>query len=177
MALETSRLGRDLSRLEKVAALIMIAILFALFMRKADSVAAEAERTLLIARLQDIYGRLATQRADLMVRPTASAQTLDGLVRALGRGELLIVAHERGFDWSRVRPGEFVYFRELRRLDYLLQYPDYFVVAARDPPRIRFQVEPRYVDSNGNGRYDEPADTLSGADVKLLDVDALNREP
>ena len=84
------------------------------------------------------------------------------------------IESERAFDWESVAPGAWVYFEDVRRIEYRVISEDYFEVEKTGPKRVRFQVEPRYVDINGNGRFDDSVDRLDGAVLKLLDPRAFS---
>lgn len=174
MAIETTALRRNLTRLETMVYCIIIIVLFVLFMRRMAAVEASAEKAILLSRYQDMQSRLMTLRAGLLQQGGhAGALRLDDLVRKIGWGEIQFVEIGETLDWDTVPPGAWVYFKAARQLQYHVISADYFEVEAAVPKRVRFQIEPRYADINGNGRYDEPGDRLEGAAVQLLDPRAL----
>ena len=175
MAIETTTLKRNLSRLELALAILVIAVLISVFMRRMDTVSAAAERSILLARYQDMQSRLMSLRAGVITRQAQTAALrLDDVVRSLGRGDILFVPRETGFDWGRIGPGEWVYFRASHLLEYRVTHEEFFAVAAQAPTRVRFQLEPRYADIDGNGRYDEATERLEGATIRLLDSGVFN---
>lgn len=176
MALESVSFARNLSRLELAAAVVLVGVLAALFFQRMDTVAREAERTLLRARYQDMQSRLATYRAELMLARGAARPHLAELVRHLGRGDLLF-AESAGLDWNSVPSGGWVYLADQRELHYRVSHGADFAGAFGEPARVRFQLVPLFADSDGNGRYDEPGDTLRGAELRPLDPAALAATP
>ena len=54
-------------------------------------------------------------------------------------------------------------------LTYRVQHGDYLYTALPGPPRIRFQVQLRYDDIDGNGRYDPGIDSLGGVALVPLE--------
>lgn len=54
-------------------------------------------------------------------------------------------------------------------LTYRVQHGDYLETELPGPPRIRFQLQLRYDDVDGNGRYDAGIDNLGGVGLVLLE--------
>ncbi|MCZ6665562.1 MAG: hypothetical protein O7B81_09670 [Gammaproteobacteria bacterium] len=175
MAIETASLRRNLSRLEVAVAVLIIAVLFAVFMNRVSHVEAAAEKAILIAQFQDMQTRLLTLKVSFVLQEIQGRPpTLHDVVRHVGRGDLEFIESERAFDWESVDPGAWVYFEDVRRIEYRVISEDYFEVEKTGPKRVRFQVEPRYVDINDNGRFDDSVDRLDGAVLKLLDPGAFS---
>jgi hypothetical protein len=174
MAIETASLRRNLSRFEIAVTIIIIAILFAMFMNRMGRVEAAAEKSMLRAQYQDMQSRLITLKVSFVFQEQQGRPlTLRDVVRHIGRGELEFFESEGAFDWGRIAPGERVYFEDVRRIEYRAINEDYFDVEKTTPKRVRFQVEPQYVDMNGNGTYEESVDRLDGVTLRLLDQRAL----
>jgi hypothetical protein len=54
-------------------------------------------------------------------------------------------------------------------LTYRVQYGDYLETDLPGPPRVRFQLQLRYQDVNGNGRYDPGSDSLGSVGLVALE--------
>ncbi len=54
-------------------------------------------------------------------------------------------------------------------LIYRVEHGDYLDTELPGPPRIRFQLQLRYEDINGNGRYDPASDSLGGVSLVALE--------
>ena len=175
MAIETTSLRRNLSRVELAAALVMIAILFAMFMNRVTRVEAAAEKSILRATYQDMQSRLITLKVTLVFQEKRDQPlSLSGIARHIGRGTMPLFESEANVNWEDLPRGAWIYFKDTQRFEYRVINEDYFDVESEEPKRVRFQLEPRYVDINRNGRYDESQDHLAGAVLKLLDERAFS---
>lgn len=174
MTVSSRSLARNLSRLELVVSVAIMALLLGLFLSRMSALEAAAERAVLRARYQDMQARLMTSRTELILREARTRPlTLDDLARHLGRGEVLMAATAAAVDWAAVPPGGWVYLRDSGEFHYRVINAGRIVAGLDDPPRVRFQLEPMFADDNQNGRYDPPAETLYGASLRLLDAAAL----
>ncbi|WP_127474655.1 hypothetical protein [Sulfurivermis fontis] len=54
-------------------------------------------------------------------------------------------------------------------LIYRVDHGEYLETELPGPPRIRFQLQLRYEDRNGNGRYDADSDALGGVSLVTLE--------
>ncbi|MGE0482878.1 MAG: hypothetical protein AB7Q81_01935 [Gammaproteobacteria bacterium] len=142
MAITTTALQRNLSRFELALALLVLAILVSLFLRRMENVSAAAEEAAVRTRVQDMEARLMTLRASFASGDYAGRQlNEDDIVRILARGDVPAAATARGFDWSAVPEGSWVYFADRRQFAYRVIHAGRFPAAAGEPPQLRFQVE------------------------------------
>lgn len=170
MAIETAVLRRNLSRVELAAAIVIIAVLFAMFMNRVTRVEAAAEKSILRATYQDMQSRLITLKVSLVFQEKRDQPlTLSGIARHIGRGTLPLLESQAEVRWEDVPRGAWIYFKDTQHIEYRVINEDYFDVESEQPKRVRFQLEPRYVDTNRNGQYDETEDRLEGAVLRLLD--------
>ena len=175
MAIETASLTRNLSRVELAAAIVIIAILFAMFMNRVTRVEAAAEKSILRATYQDMQSRLITLKVSLVFQENRDQPlTLTGVARRIGRGMMPLLDSDTEVNWEDLPRGAWVYFKDAQRFEYKVINDDYFDVESDAPKRVRFQLEPRYVDINRNGQYDESQDHLEGAVLRLLDEGAFS---
>ena len=160
--------------MELAVAIVIIAILFAMFMKRVTRVEAAAEKSILQATYQDMQSRLITLKVSLVFQENhAEPLQLIDIARHLGRGILPLVELAVQVNWEDVPRGSWVYLMDMQRFEYRVINEDYFAVEVERPKRVRFQLEPRYVDVNRNGTYDESQDRLQGAVLKLLDETAF----
>lgn len=140
MARSTAALGRNLSRLELALAIVVIAVLAALFMRRMTSVEQAAEEAWLATRVQYIQSHLMTLRLTAMSDPAAAPPRDAGeVVKTLGYDDIHWFEHAAAVDWAAVPPGEWVY---LRTSQQLLYRPASAAMpgATGAPPRVTFQL-------------------------------------
>lgn len=174
MNVSSPSLARNLSRMELVVSVAIMALLLGLFLSRMSALEAAAERAVLRARYQDMQSRLMTLKTEWMLREVPARRlTLDDLARHLGRGEVLMAATAAAVDWAIVPPGGWVYLRDSGEFHYRVINAERIATGPGDPPRVRFELEPAFADSNGDGHYDPPAETLYGARLRLLDTAAL----
>jgi hypothetical protein len=175
MAIETAVLRRNLSRVELGLAVLIIGVLFAIFMNRVTEVEAAAEKAILRATYQDMQSRLLTLKVSLVFQENrAQPIKLNDIARHLGRGTLPLLDSESLVNWEDVPRGSWMYFKDTQLVEYRVINEDYFDVGKAAPKRVRFRLEPHYVDINGNGRYDESEDHLNGAALRLLDKEVFS---
>ncbi|MGR8918528.1 MAG: hypothetical protein ACU85V_02825 [Gammaproteobacteria bacterium] len=143
MALSTSSLYRNLSRLELAIAVIVISILVVSFLQRMRAVELAAERATLDGQVQDMQARLLGLRADVLGgRISAGELSLSAIARRIGHPETVYVAAERGFDWNGLRPGGWVYFEEGAEFAYRPLAGKDMPGASGRPPRVRLRLRP-----------------------------------
>lgn len=70
---------------------------------------------------------------------------------------------------ERLAPRRWYYEPQQGILIYRVAYGEYLDTALPGPPRIRFQLQLRYADRNGNGRYDAGSEDLDGVGLVALE--------
>jgi hypothetical protein len=138
--------ARNLSRLELALVVIVIAILFAVFMRRVERVEAAMERAMVNLAVQDLQSRLLMLAAEQELRRAAGgpASALDDNPLRLALPLLQNYVGERDTpDWSTIKPGQWVYVRASGTLEYRVVNTRYVDTgSARDPARIRLRLAP-----------------------------------
>jgi hypothetical protein len=76
-------------------------------------------------------------------------------------------------EWERIEPGSWVYDTARKLLIYRIINERYFKTELVGPKRLRYRIEPRFVDRNGNGRFDPASERAIGISVVSLDAGAL----
>lgn len=66
-------------------------------------------------------------------------------------------------------PRQWYYEPQQGILVYRVAHGDYLETELPGPPRIRFQLQLRYEDRNGNGRYDPDGESLGGVNLVALE--------
>ncbi|MCC7412160.1 MAG: hypothetical protein IT495_11100 [Gammaproteobacteria bacterium] len=173
MTIALRSLARDLSRIELALAVVLIAVLVALFLRRMERVEALMERTTVQLVVQDLQARLLMYRAELTAKPAPDA--LAALVGANPVGTIIpalasYAGERERIDWNEIRPGQWAFERSTGTLGYR-------VMHARDldggeglrPARLRYRLEPIYDDLDRDGRYDPARDRLYGIRFARLD--------
>ncbi|MEE4303610.1 MAG: prepilin-type N-terminal cleavage/methylation domain-containing protein [Wenzhouxiangella sp.] len=68
-----------------------------------------------------------------------------------------------------IPPGSWYYDRSIRQLRYRLRFPQYLAHPPYDTPvELSWQVRLRYVDNDGDGRYNAQADSLRGIALEAM---------
>lgn len=174
MAIETTSLSRNLSRFELAISILLIALLFGAFMSRMSGVEGAAERSILQARYQDMQARLLTLKVSFVSgREGAEGLTLRDVVRHIGRGEIVMLASRDDPGWEAVEPGGWAWWEASGTLVYRVMNAEFFELEEHDAPVVRFKLEPRFVDTRSDGRYDPGEDRLTGAVLRAIDADAL----
>lgn len=174
MAIQTASLSRNLSRMELAIVIVIIAVLFAMFMARMRSVEGAAERSMVLARYQDMQARLLTLKVRFVGGGTERTPlAVRDVVRHIGRGDVVTLRSLDDPDRDGVPAGSWAWAEAERLLVYRIINRDYFEVGGDRPEFARFKLEPRYVDINQNGRYDEPVDRLTGATLRPIDASVL----
>lgn len=163
VSLASAARSRNLSRLELALVVIVIAVLMMMFMRRMERVEAAMERAMVQLVVQDLQSRLLMYKADL----TISGRE-DGLADIIGANPVGTIIPVLGnyagaydeVDWDAVLPGQWVFDRRAGTLEYRVIHEDWVDTPVRHPARIRLRIEPRYVDVDGDGRYDPGTDRL-----------------
>jgi general secretion pathway protein G len=70
---------------------------------------------------------------------------------------------------EQLAPRRWYYEPQEGILIYRVEAGDYLETELPGPPRIRFQLQLRYDDANGNGRYDAGIDSLGGVGMVALE--------
>lgn len=140
MAIETTLLTRSLKRLELALAIVVVAVLVAVFMQRVDHVANAAEQAMLTARLQDMQARLMSLRTEFVAGARTQPLSLDAVVDFIDDGDIARAPRQGGFDWAAMQPGSWVYFRDTRELVYRATAP--LPGTRGSPPRVYFQIVP-----------------------------------
>ena len=70
---------------------------------------------------------------------------------------------------DEVPPGNWYFYRPDGDLIYRVRQTRYLRTDLAGPPRIRFRVDIRFQDNNGNGRYDPDSDGFEGLSFHALD--------
>lgn len=89
---------------------------------------------------------------DYLDPPPANYQRLDGPVPP-----------------EQLTPRRWYYEPQEGILLYRVDHGEYLETELGGPPRIRFQLQLRYDDSNGNGRYDADSESLGGVSLVALE--------
>ncbi|GAB4303420.1 MAG: hypothetical protein Kow0096_25490 [Thiohalomonadaceae bacterium] len=70
---------------------------------------------------------------------------------------------------EQLAPRRWYYEPQQGVLIYRVAHGDYLETELPGPPRLRFQLQLRYEDRNGNGRYDAGSEYLSGVNLVALE--------
>lgn len=183
-------ISRDLSRLELVVALLIMALLIGVFVHHALRVFAHAERSAVMVTVTNINNALLYR--SLMLAGNNNWEGLAGLAKvnpmALMRGrsgeplrkegaELRITDPDVAVgnylgeyydpDPSTMKGGSWYFDRNGRLLVYLVNNDEFFISDLEGPARIVYQIRLEYEDVNGNGVFDPPPDEFGS--VRLVE--------
>jgi len=70
---------------------------------------------------------------------------------------------------EQMTPRQWYYDPQQGILVYRVAHGEYLETELPGPPRIRFQLQLRYEDRNGNGRYDPDSESLGGVNLVTLE--------
>lgn len=191
-------LFRNLSRLELVAAWIVILVLIGSFTRYMFVVFARAEQTMVertvmnintalkyqigMARMKgdhEYIGRIASGNPVEHIRSFNPAYTLeaDGMEMAQSLATLPAVSAPSnyggeidGTDLDSVRQGNWYYNKQDGTLVYIIRNDEYFVTDVEGPPRLRYRLDIEFEDINDNGKFDPATDSLRGIGLNSVDT-------
>lgn len=166
--------ARNLRRLELALVVVVLALLVGFFARRMERVEAAMERTMLQLVVQDLQARLMMRAAGVNFGPEPlplaeliGANPVQVLTAAPGE----YLGERTGVDWSTVPPGAWVYDRSDGTLGYRVRHARFIDTGAGAPPaRVRWRIEPVYVDLDGDGRFEAGRDRL--VNVRLRPVTA-----
>ncbi|MEX2487890.1 MAG: hypothetical protein WD356_00005 [Pseudomonadales bacterium] len=181
-------IDRNLSRLEQVVSMLLVALFIGWFGHYALVMFAEAERAMLQATVTNINTALRHQALTAAMKkdrdfyaglqdinPMVDLQPrgeLDSAVRQAGSGELDIVLYSYGIlyptanylgEYGAGGPqapegGHWYYDKTNKELVYLVRNTEYFVSEGKDEDRVRFKVVINYADANNDGEYSPAVD-------------------
>lgn len=189
--------GRNLSRLEMVASLVLVALVFGTFVERGLRVFAAAEKSAMQAAVLNmnsalrilyyeyvVSGRLgevaAWQGANPILllgdgRGTLQTGTLARFPE-LGRFEAAtagIAGRYRGEVEMEPPPdlqgGEWYFDRGAAALVYRVRNGEYFRSDLPDPPRVRYRLDVRFDDPDGDGQYNPATDRPVDVELRPLD--------
>lgn len=167
MAIDSTSLFRNLSRLEMIVAVVMIGILVALFLSRMQHVEVAAESASLRNQVQDMQSRLMSLRTEqLMGHNPQIPLTLATLAKRIGRGSLLLLEQETELHWDELKPGNWAYLKAEKQFVYRTIAGDALVGARGSPAHIRFEFVPIYA---ANAENNNPAGRLLGAQIRALE--------
>ena len=157
MTLESKARQTNLRRLEWFVMIAGIAVLMTVFMRRAERLEAEMERTAYDLTVRNL-------RTELVMFETGhriSGRMADLATAAAGNPVGVVFMEPTGYAGAfdgdrpeRVRPGQWYYDNKGRYLVYRVNHSRYFRSELPGVERIRLRVELKYRDQNGNGGYD-----------------------
>jgi general secretion pathway protein G len=189
---------RNLSRLELVAAWIIILLLIGTFARHMLVVFARAEQSMVertvmnietalkykagMARMKGEYNIISElannnpveQLQSLVTEPPASVDEI-GLRRFLPMLSSIATPGNYGgeietADPDTVQTGFWYYNNTDRTLVYIVSNREFFVSEVEGIPRLRYRINVDYIDKNNNADYDPGIDVFRSID--LVNIDA-----
>lgn len=197
MYLASRWLFRNLSRLELVAAWIVILVLIGSFTRYMLVVFARAEQTMVertvlnintalkyqvgMARMKgdhEYIGRIVSGNPVEHVRSFNPSYPLDGngmkidpsLASLPALSALSNYAGEiDDMDPESVRKGNWYYNKNDGTLVYIVRNKEYFVTDLEGPERLRYRLDVDFEDRNDNGKFDPDVDALHGIGLNSMD--------
>ncbi len=198
MYLASRWLFRNLSRLELVAAWIVILVLIGVFARYMFVVFARAEQTMIERSVTNINTAL-KYTAGL-----AGMQGKYGIIKQLAEGNPMLLGSRyeselpfgelpvqdephlslppalsvpsgyggtvTGSELDGLERGRWYYDEAEGLLIYLVRNTEFFVSELEGVPRIRYEVRLDYTDRNGNGEYDPGMDDYHSIRLESRDV-------
>lgn len=186
---------RNLTKLELVISLLLIAVLIGAFARHTLKMFALAEQTSVFLTVNNINTALNYQAALLVMRPPAGGvpdlerlnpMTLMGTARiaadATGQELTEQVRQDRALaspsgylgeledpDPDSIEGGRWYYDLTAGLLVYRVQNSEFFHSILPGAPRLRFAVAVDYEDRDGDGRFDAARDEYRGIHLRSVD--------
>ncbi len=189
-------LDRNLTRLERALALIIILLVLGTFTRHILLVFARAEMSMVSATIINLnsslkyYAALAVMRGDYAqlsrmdgMNPVDEVQLLqDNLVENNEQVELIsetstfptfnkprnYIGELKRPDPDMIAKGEWYFDTDTRTLNYRVINAEYFSGEMQSNNIISFKVNIEYVDSDGNGRYNPQTDKFVSINVENI---------
>ena len=172
MAFQRTRLNRPLSRLEISLSIILIAVFFAVIMKRLAMLDAMGEsralemtiRNLRMGTMLYVSNELLSGRLDRIVALTRESPVGRVIDAPGGYTGALHDAHA-----ANIKPGQWYYDLDDHTLVYYIAHGEYFHTEGRGPKRVRIKMKLEYRDNNHNGVYDADIDRPTGIRVDVLD--------
>ncbi|MEX2524891.1 MAG: hypothetical protein WD750_08035 [Gammaproteobacteria bacterium] len=197
MYLASRWLFRNLSRLELVAAWIVILVLIGAFARYMFVVFARAEQTMVertvmninttlkyqvgMARMRGDYehiGRIVLGNPVEHVRSFNPSYPLEGngMEIELSLASLPALSAPSNYageiddmNLESARKGNWYYNKNDGTLVYIVRNNEYFVTDLEGPERLRYRLDVDFEDTNNNGKFDPGVDALHGIGLNSMD--------
>lgn len=192
MELAPRWISRDLSRLELVIALLVMAILIGTFVNHALRVFAHAERSSVMVTVTNINNALLYHSLSLIGknkwRELADMEYMNPMQLLRGRSDELLRSDKDaglkisdsnspvgnylgefdGPDVSTLEHGKWYFDTSENNLIYMVNNDEYFISDMEGPARIVYQVVIDYEDVDSDGLFDPSSDEFSS--VKLVEI-------
>ena len=163
---------RHLKRLEHAVLLAVILLLIAAAGYRVGGVMGDAERVAFEVSVNNLRAAVGLEVA----RRLSHEGGFDSLTDMMGANPMAYAAPPHNYlgetsleDPNLLQPGSWSYHSLDRVLIYRVGRESGFKGDLMYPPRVRFRIEPRYDDNDGDGRYDPHIDLLRAIRLKALD--------
>lgn len=166
------RARRGFSLLELVIVIVIVSVLLVIAIDRLLRLRFEAERvtvqSVIAAMKSGLYVEFAAAAAGGRDARIDAARGTNPMLRLAERPESY-AGEFFGADPKLFEPGTWYFDTRDRALVYLVRFPERFVSALPDPPRLRLAVEPDYDDLDRNGRFDAGRDPVRGLKLVALE--------
>jgi hypothetical protein len=172
--------SRELSRLERVMAVVLMVVFIAVFLERASVLLARVERAAMTTALVNAQNLLRV-RAVLLARRgeqggLAALEGSNPMSAAQAAGSPVSADPPRNYlgalenpDPAVIGGAQWYFDRRENVLVYRVRNGAYFDTRLPGPKRARFAVRIDYVDSNGDGRFDSETDRFNGATLRPVE--------
>jgi len=194
MQLAPRWLDRNLSRLEMIVSVTIIMLFIGAFMQHMLIVFARAERSMVnrtvtnintALKYRAVFDLMRSDYRDLAImentNPMAVTETVQPHNDSTPR-RVQPKSGAAGFSRPANYIGEFAspdpaaepkgvwyYDTGKRQLVYIVRNTEFFSSDLTGVPRLRFRVKIDYIDSDGNGKFDPPADKYRSVQLQSMD--------
>jgi len=151
--------------LELTIVVIIAALLFVYAVQRITMVDILAEKADMENTLGSLRSALAIQFAKRVADrrlPSVAELSGENPVKFLNRPPNNYLGELEGADPAGISAGYWYFDKRQRELIYRVRNADHFVSALDGTPRAAFKVVVLYEDANGNGRFDESKDEITG---------------